>query len=366
MRIPCENEKKTQYAHIDLLKAMAMYFVVFYHFNNLQIDFLETNHKVSYVHYFIKALFSTCVPLFFFVNGALLLNRKLDMHKHKAKLRKLIVLLLGWGILTLLIFMPLKNEYLSVQEVLFGAWQGKQGWTNHLWFLQALILVYVFFPLLKAAYDTKRESLNFFLAAAGCLTFGNVFLSMCMNVFQYSTGDPLVGKYNFFSGINLFYGNYGYVIGYFVAGGLFFSWKERFYERKWLARSLAVGLICMLLLAAYGVMMSLGSKKYYDIVWYGYDTFTTLGMVVSLFILSLRYKGTNQLAPVIRLVAQNSLGIYLIHMFLGTLFLKPFVMLPFSQNLLTNAVLALGIILSSLLAVLALKKIPLVKRLLVV
>ena len=171
MSVPCENEKKTQYAYIDLLKAIAIYFVVFYHFNNLQIDFLDANHKVSYVHYFIKALFSTCVPLFFFVNGALLLNRKLDMSKHKAKLGKLIALLLGWGILTLLIFMPLKNEYLSVQEVLFGAWQGKQGWTNHLWFLQALILVYIFFPLLKAAYDTTREGLYMFLAAAGGLTF---------------------------------------------------------------------------------------------------------------------------------------------------------------------------------------------------
>ena len=122
----------------------------------------------------------------------------------------------------------------------------------------------------------------------------------------------------------------------------------------------------MLSLAAYGIIMSFANKKYYDLVWCGYDTFATLGMVVALFVLSLQYNGTNRLAPLICLVAQNSLGIYLIHMFLGTIFLKRFVMLPFSQNMLTNAAFALCIILSSLLVVLALKKIPLVKRILTV
>lgn len=94
---------KIRYKYLDLLKCIGIYMVCFYHFNTLNFDFLQGNIK-NYFYYFIKGIFSICVALFFMVNGALMLNKELNLKKHIKKILKLIILTYIWGSIQLLIY----------------------------------------------------------------------------------------------------------------------------------------------------------------------------------------------------------------------------------------------------------------------
>jgi surface polysaccharide O-acyltransferase-like enzyme len=358
---------KERYEFIDLLKAIAIFFVVIYHFNNLTMNLLETENTISYFNYFFESIFSTCVPIFFFVNGALLLNRDFNLRKHISKLITIIILTIVWGIITLLILMPIKNEYMSLFEFAKNLVMWKPHWINHLWFLQAMVVIYIFFPLIKNTYDSEGNNLYFFLIIAFLMTFGNVFLSNCANILEFIIGkNYLRENINFFDEFNAFRGIYGYSIVYFILGGLFFKHKEKFYKKKWAIIATSTIVISMLLLTLYGVVMSKSNGEIYDIVWYGYDTLPTLCMVIALFILALRYKGNHKILKVINIVGKNSLGIYFVHIIWGSLFLKYFKRLPYSHNLVTNLLFSVFILLICSLTVLILKRIPIVKKLFVI
>lgn len=355
---------KERYEFIDLLKVIAIFFVVIYHFNNLTINLLQTENTFSYFNYFFESIFSTCVPIFFFVNGALLLNRDFSLKKHISKLVTIVILTEVWGIITLLILMPIKNEYMSLFEFVKSLATWRVPWINHLWYLQALVVIYIFFPLIKKTYDSERNNLYFFLVIALLMTFGNVFLFNCANILEFIIGkNYLRENINFFDEFNAFRGIYGYSIVYFILGGLFFKYKEKFYEKKWVMIAISTIVISMLFLTLYGVLMSKSNGEIYDIVWNGYDTIPTLCMVIALFILSLKYKANHKILKVINIVGENSLGIYFVHRIWGSLFLKYFEKLTYSHNILTNLMFTVFILSISLLTVIILKKIPIVKKL---
>lgn len=355
---------KERYEFIDLLKAIAIFFVIIYHFNNLTVSFFETQNTLSYLNYFFESIFSTCVPIFFFVNGALLLNKDFNLKKHISKLITIVILTVAWGIITLLILMSIKNEYMSLVEFAKSLVTWKQQWIDHLWFLQAMVVIYIFFPLIKKTYDNECDSLYFFLVMTFLMTFGNVFLSNCANVLEFIIGkNYLSGNVNFFDEFNAFRGIYGYSFVYFILGGLFFKHKEKFDKKKWISITTSTIVISMIILTLYSVLMSKSNGEIYDIVWYGYDTIPTLCMVIALFILALRYKGNHKILKLINIVGENSLGIYFIHRILGSLLIKYFKKLPYCHDIVSNLLFALCILFTSLLSVLVLKKIPFVKKL---
>ena len=63
------NIPKKRFDFVDLLKATAIFFVLIYHFSLMNVDFIHNGEWTSYINYYLKSLLSTCVPLFFFVNG---------------------------------------------------------------------------------------------------------------------------------------------------------------------------------------------------------------------------------------------------------------------------------------------------------
>jgi hypothetical protein len=113
-----ENVKeKKRYDFLDILKAIGIYFVVIYHFNNLSSNILENNNITNYFNYFIKSIFSTCVPVFFFVNGFLLLNKPFDLKKHITKTIRILVISIIWQFITVFVLMMIRKEYFSIIEI---------------------------------------------------------------------------------------------------------------------------------------------------------------------------------------------------------------------------------------------------------
>lgn len=79
-----ENEQE-RLVFIDVLECLGIVFVVFYHSTLYIYNILESNSAIYHIRYFMRSILSTCVPIFFFTNGYLLLNRKFDLDKHIKK-----------------------------------------------------------------------------------------------------------------------------------------------------------------------------------------------------------------------------------------------------------------------------------------
>jgi surface polysaccharide O-acyltransferase-like enzyme len=89
---------------LDLLKALAAFFVVLYHVRLVDFGYQE---GVYYYPTFIQVLWLFCacgVPLFFMINGALTIYRHYDMRKTVMKVGRLLLVALFWGIISLLVY----------------------------------------------------------------------------------------------------------------------------------------------------------------------------------------------------------------------------------------------------------------------
>ena len=356
-----------RFENLDFLKFIAIYFVLFYHLNNLPVDILLCNDTLVHFHYWSLTLFSACVPLFFFVNGALLMNKEsIDIKMHMLKMLKLAALTIVWGVITIFVLAILRGEELNLLTILRYIFTLKLKWVNHLWFMEALFVVYFFYPLLHLAFAQKRPFYYFFLGAVIFFTIGNSSFSILLNFFNHYTSSwkSFDFRLNLFGQFNPFRGIYGFSIAYFMLGGVVFHYSYLLNKRRIVIIALAAIPICMSLLYGYGSMMSFKDGKIWDIVWNGYDTVFTLTIVLSIYVLSMNYKAKAFYGKIIHSVGENTLGIYFIHALIGEGFKQTYFDMEFSHNFIVNALYILLILLLSLLLALVIKKIPILNYLL--
>ena len=359
-----EYKTKTRLDNIDLIKALAIYLVVIYHFSKIPINIIEPDSYWNYFNLYLKSFFSICVPVFFFVNGVLLLNKeKIDIKKHIKKTVNIVILTVLWGFITLIALICIRGEMLSLPQIVKGSWTLKQTWNNHLWFLCALVVIYVFYPLIHSVYHSNRKSFYFFFVCVVLFTFGNTLLGNLATTMSYFSNKFTNTNFmiNYFTNYNPFRGIGGYSIGYFMLGGLLGGILRatiREHKRKLtIIATLAIP-ISMLCLFLYAIFASLRSKVMWDVVWNGYDTIFTLINVVAIFIISLHYKSCGWVGNFISIVGKNSLGIYFFHWIIGNILQPFYVELECSTMFLTNIFYAFVILLCSLLLTMILKKIP--------
>ena len=108
------NLKRLNY--IDLIESLAILFVIVYHSPSYSTNILSGGGSTTKFSYWFNTILSTCVPLFFFINGFLLFGKDFNLKKHCFKILKLIILTGLWGIITLALFMVIRNEYFTVKE----------------------------------------------------------------------------------------------------------------------------------------------------------------------------------------------------------------------------------------------------------
>jgi len=348
--------------YYDAIKVLALYLVCIYHYNHLHSNILDQQDLATYANYFLKGFSSMAVPLFFMVNGALLLNRSYELGDHLRRTFCLYVLVLAWSFVSLVGFMPIYGYSYSVQGFIRDLLYLRPSVSDHLWFLQTLISVYLLFPLVKEVYDSSNRKLLYLL----CLiffffSFGNLLLNVLVNVTGFVSGFSTLRNdgFDFFPLINPF-GNYFYAFLYFIVGGLLAERisKSRIRISNWLL--FTSFLVSSLLLFLYGVLMTSSNHELYDTVWNGYTSLMTLIMSVSafLFLSKIDYKN-ERINQTLTVIGANTLGIYLVHRFVGATITPYFRHFSLSSVLAINIFYGFLILLSSLLVVLILKRVPL-------
>lgn len=350
---------------IDLLECIAILLVLIYHSTLYSSDILNDSSSLHYVRYLFRTLLSPCVSLFFFANGFLLFNKRFDLKKHIFKIVHLIILCGIWGLGKIVLLMPIENEFLSPFEIAKALWTWKQGWINSLWFLGALICIYVIFPILKVTYDNNRKVFYYFVIICAILTFGNVLLNESGTIFLtlVMNKTTTLQGFNFFNMFNPFRGIYGYAFVYFCVGGCFYNIKDKILHIEPLKRNVITifaMLICCLGLWGVGICYSKASNEMWDVVWNGYDTIFTFINVICMYILCLNLKKD---IKIIRVISCNTLGIYFIHEIIIHLTRNQIKQYDVCCNIPFNILYAIIIMMVCLIIALIMKKIPLIRRL---
>jgi surface polysaccharide O-acyltransferase-like enzyme len=361
-----EKKLPKRYVNIDLMEVISILLVIVYHGPLYSTDILANGTISEYGKYLFNTLLSPCTSLFFFANGYLLFNKELNLKKHIQKIIKLMLLTYIWAFIKVLILMHIKNQTLSIVQILKYVWHWEQGWTNSLWFLGSLICIYFFFPLLKHAFDTNKKIFYYFTIVTAILTFGNTFLNEFGTVFltQIIHKAKTLKTYNFFNIFNPFRGIHGYTFVYFCVGGIMYQFKEKILLNiKPIKRNIIailVMMICCTCLFGIGICYSTTDRKMWDVVWRGYDSIFTFINVICIFILSLNLKKDFK---IIRIISCNTLGIYFIHEILIELTRSKIKSIAILCSIPSNIIYAMVILFASLAITLLMKKIPIVKKL---
>ncbi len=316
---------KVNYDFIDLIKCIAIFFVIAYHFNISDMDFISSpDNSMVYINYFIQTSFCVCVPLFFLVNGALLINKPIDIKKQSIKLLKIICITLFWSVINVVALMYIRNEFFSFKEFINIVLFFKLQWNNHLWFLKSLFVLYVFYPLITLCYQKEIKIFYYFFILCFIFSFFNNFLSLIINVVEltFLKVDRLKGNYNFFENFNAVK-EMGYIFVYFMLGRILFEKRNFLSDKKYKILSFFVLIFSTFFYFLYAVFTSFLDNTLFDLVWFGYDSPFALVNVIAIFILSLSYTNNHLFGKYIKIISKNTLGIYVLHIPIG-FFLKPF------------------------------------------
>ena len=84
--------------YIDYIKALGICLVILYHCNYVPFDSL-----------FIHGLYAMCVPLFFVVNGYLMLRKEYDIPTLLNKNLKLLGVMFFWAFISALVYILFNN-----------------------------------------------------------------------------------------------------------------------------------------------------------------------------------------------------------------------------------------------------------------
>ncbi len=367
---------KKRIAWIDLLETIAIFAVVLCHCTAHIANSAFQGTSASFqLHYFFHSILAICVPLFFFVNGYLLFRKDFDLKKHLSKTLKFILIALFWYALTLAFLVFLNRGQLATMSLLDLLSSLKPN-INHLWYIGALVCLYVFFPLLKLTYDHHRKAFVAFVLICAFFTFGNSLINEGLTFTSHVIlhCEVVYQDINFFNIFNPFRGIYGYTFVYFCLGGIVNYYFDKITQLPRRMRNL-LALIGLALgwFGSYGVSLlySLATNRVWDHVWFGYDTIFTLLCVVSIFLLCLNWQKPSK---ILATISRNTLGIYLIHMLVIFTsmsisydfimqYISPLADVPFIISFIGSLGYATLVLLISLGLSLLLRRIPLVKQL---
>lgn len=307
---------KPRIAWIDLLETIAIFSVVLCHCTaHIANTPLSAATPVFYLHYALRSIVAVCVPLFFFANGYLLLRHEFNLKRHIYKTLRFTIIALLWYALTLGFLLFLHRDQIAEGGIMTAISNLKYGVT-HLWYLGALVCLYIFFPLLKVVYDHHRQAFIYFTVICAVITFGNTILNHLLTFYSNFIDHQglIYTDTNFLNIFNPFRGIYGYTFVYFCLGGIVAYYFDRIQAISRQKRNLIaiIGLIIGWVgLFGIGLMYSKTSGQIWDNIWYGYDTIFALIAVISIFLLCLNWRHDN---IILRTISQNTLGIYLVHM----------------------------------------------------
>lgn len=327
-------QTKTRLHYLDLIKFIAVINLCALHYSWVgDIDFSPEIALIPALRRFAYGFYACTVPLFMMVNGALLLNRPMNPHRHYKSLLVLFLQYVFWRAVSILLIglyqgvdfsswnlTRFVNVFLLLQE--FGEVK-----INHLWFLPMLICIYVWVPILKGAYDNCENSPY---GIKPLLYFLGVLLIFCFLLEDLMLFQPAVPFFDaaYLGGLRIFMplssALYSSMLFFFLLGGLLHKYKAQLSAIPfWLC--LAAAFIGLLLLYWEWSVNSALIGGTYDNVFSSHENLPAAVLAAAVFILCQKSEvwltEKTKLCRLMHIVSQESLSVYYFHwIFLATIF----------------------------------------------
>lgn len=358
----------------DVAKGIAMLLVVLLHYA------IYTRHYAGdIIGNVVTSLCVVCVPLFFTVNGALLLPRTLDYRKHYRKLATIVVVVAVWKTIAAVFFMMFDGSHtVGIKDFLKFQLGGNFGEypTGYFWFMNALIAVYLVYPLVKLMIDDHGIALWSCMAVLFGLTVCKDTVAVVLDVIGTVSHHELTSLLGSLGEYDIF-GNYGYVMLYFMIGGLIGRQVAAIRDGS---ASKAPSIATCWIVVVIGFACTVAVQRFQHMVAgvnltvnYGYWLLPTVAMTCAILLICVRVTvDSGLLRGAITAVGGNTFGIYMLHMFAIVAFsrlqaspvLAWMSTLPTGVNTVVNVGFAIVLFICCTLLAVGLKRIPGVRILL--
>lgn len=348
---------------LDIAKTLAMLGVITIHY-----AFYSQRYANRIPENIVTVLTNVAVPMFFMINGFLLFNRKYDEEKHLHKILRMLEVLIVWKIVTLPTVAGIQGFEITKNKAAVYLFGGAYDSIGYFWFINALIAVYIIFPILKYGFDyTEDRRIVKRLTIVVCgFVFGvnalDDMFSICSSLFGLHTNNPFsaLNEYNIF-------GKYSYVLAYFLIGGMLSSIIS--FLKKHFNKSNNIIIVLTIIVSFAGLFaLQRFQAKTQGVAFYvinGYQNVFVLLMSLGTLILLLGAESVGGVANrIFSMTGANTLGVYYLHYILIVLFAR--VVSDFQQGVLPLIVNLLVILLLygvALMITLMMKHIPIVRNL---
>lgn len=343
------NNKKLS---IEYIRVIAIIMTITIHVSNIYIyafDTISDGYFLTSVIY--NSLSRLCVPLFLMISGALVINKEYSRKKYFQKIIKFVLLLIFWS----LFYYIQKNgfSFENIGDVLVNSFFNAEMTSRHLWYMYAIISVYIALPFIQNMCKNLSKELE------------NLFLILWIVLSGISVIVLPIARYITKSNVEIDYPvpliNAAYYLGYFVCGHILY---KRFENTKFTKRKniicLAVYSVCTFITAFFTYFISIKADRFFDAMTWYKSIFTILA-TIAIFLLFVANKDFFKSELILK-ISKYTFGVYLIHIFFFNI-MKNCLDITLLNPIIAIPVTTISLYVISVITCLVLSKIPYVKKL---
>lgn len=297
-----DSKNTTVYYYFYILRIISSFAVVLIHVSSEYYYNLKINSYDWKIAYYYDGISRFSVPIFFMISGALFLNRDISFRNMFTKyIKKILIHLIIWSFIYSIFNQKLSN--INIKILIFKFIKTHY----HLWYLFATIELYIIVPFLREI-SKKKELLKIFILLSFIYTF---FIPTLNDFLSYNFKDFSNIINIFFQKINLNYlkGNIFYFIfGYYLNNKIDIKILQK---------------IFIYLLGLFGIYFTtklsyiISIKRKIKINYFNNNNLNVCIYSISIFIyIKSRFnkiKLKKRTIHFIKLISNNTFGIYLIH-----------------------------------------------------
>ena len=281
---------KTRNINLDLIKVLACIGVVLLH--TTMIGFKDTGswNLLAYLYY----LGTYSIPLFFMVNGYLLLGKRNITYSYiLEKVKWILITVSSWNTIVWL----LKRDFAvnPVKKVIGSMVQ--KGYFFQFWFFGALILIYLCLPILKKFLNSKR---SYLYILSLLISIGLIF-ELTNIIIQTPLQSYVIQTFRLWT---WFF--------YYILGGLIAQFDKEFIKngfKRWM-KIVAVLLLLItpviLFFLAKTIYHNLFAEYFYDIL---FVKIVSLGVFLTILTLSLKESKYKWIVS----LSNQTMGVFIVH-----------------------------------------------------
>ena len=292
---------KTRNINLDLIKVLACIGVVLLH--TTMIGFKDTGswNLLAYLYY----LGTYSIPLFFMVNGYLLLGKRNITYSYiLEKVKWILITVSSW---TTIVWLLKRDFAVNPVKKIIGSMVQK-GYFFQFWFFGALILIYLCLPILKKFLNSKR---SYLYILSLLISIGLIF-ELTNIIIQTPLQSYVIQTFRLWT---WFF--------YYILGGLIAQFDKEFIKngfKRWM-KIVAVLLLLItpviLFFLAKTIYHNLFAEYFYDIL---FVKIVSLGVFLTILTLSLKESKYKWIVS----LSNQTMGVFIVHTYVMKMWEKLF------------------------------------------